>query len=69
MDDAVSSDQKIYSQSIPNDNSKMDLYILPDETYGPQANVSDLQSLTFLFSEIILFSVASPANQDLLEST
>ncbi|KAI3452141.1 hypothetical protein Pfo_008806 [Paulownia fortunei] len=40
VDDAVSSDQKIYSQSIPHDSSKMDLYILPDETYGPPGNPS-----------------------------
>ncbi|KAJ9540672.1 hypothetical protein OSB04_027178 [Centaurea solstitialis] len=29
MEDAVSSDQKIYSQTIPNDTSAMDVYILP----------------------------------------
>ncbi|KAH6774652.1 hypothetical protein C2S51_013056 [Perilla frutescens var. frutescens] len=40
VDDAVSSDQKIYSQSIPNDSLKMDLYILPDETYSRPSNVS-----------------------------
>ncbi|KAK6154927.1 hypothetical protein DH2020_009175 [Rehmannia glutinosa] len=43
VEDAVSSDQKIYSQTIPHDNSKMDLYILPDETYvpyGPPSNAS-----------------------------
>ncbi|KAL7141212.1 hypothetical protein ABFS83_08G038400 [Erythranthe nasuta] len=39
VEDAVSSDQKIYSQSIPHDTSKMNLYILPDETC-PLANPS-----------------------------
>ncbi|XP_057481309.1 uncharacterized protein LOC130768300 [Actinidia eriantha] len=39
VDDAVSSDQKIYSQSIPCDPSRMDIFILPDgeaPTSGPQ---------------------------------
>ncbi|KAL0350552.1 UNVERIFIED_CONTAM: BRCT domain-containing protein [Sesamum radiatum] len=40
VEDAVSSDQKIYSQSIPHDSSKTDLYILPDETCGPPSNPS-----------------------------
>ncbi|XP_011099301.1 uncharacterized protein LOC105177754 isoform X1 [Sesamum indicum] len=40
VEDAVSSDQKIYSQSIPHDHSKTDLYILPDETCGPPSNPS-----------------------------
>ncbi|KAG8384540.1 hypothetical protein BUALT_Bualt04G0128500 [Buddleja alternifolia] len=40
VDDAVSSDQKIYSQTIPHDTSKMNLYILPDETYAPPSNPS-----------------------------
>ncbi|PSS30557.1 BRCT domain-containing protein [Actinidia chinensis var. chinensis] len=40
VDDAVSSDQKIYSQSIPCDPSRMDIFILPDgetPTSGPQS--------------------------------
>ncbi|KAL0377844.1 UNVERIFIED_CONTAM: BRCT domain-containing protein [Sesamum radiatum] len=40
VEDAVSSDQKIYSQSIPHDSSKTDLYILPDETCRPPSNPS-----------------------------
>ncbi|PIN12002.1 hypothetical protein CDL12_15391 [Handroanthus impetiginosus] len=40
VDDALSSDQKIYSQSIPHDSSNTDLYILPDETYVPPSNPS-----------------------------
>ncbi|KAL3624127.1 hypothetical protein CASFOL_032943 [Castilleja foliolosa] len=42
--DAISSDQKIYSQSIPHDISNTDLYILPEETYTPfvpPSNVSE----------------------------
>lgn len=35
VEDAVSADQKIYSQSIPHDSLNMDLYILPDETHRP----------------------------------
>ncbi|KAL3844548.1 hypothetical protein ACJIZ3_001951 [Penstemon smallii] len=40
VDDAVSSDQKIYSQTIPYDTSKMDLYILQDEACALPANPS-----------------------------
>ncbi|CAI9272590.1 unnamed protein product [Lactuca saligna] len=29
MEDALSSDQKIYSQTVPNENASMDVYILP----------------------------------------
>lgn len=28
MEDALSSDQKIYSQTVPNENASMDVYIL-----------------------------------------
>ena len=44
VDDAVPSDQKIYSQSIPCDPSRMDIFILPDgevPTSGPQVGVQD----------------------------
>ncbi|KAL2241584.1 UNVERIFIED_CONTAM: hypothetical protein Sindi_0799600 [Sesamum indicum] len=45
VEDAVSSDQKIYSQSIPHDHSKTDLYILPDETCGPPTISHSLLSM------------------------
>ncbi|KAL1538877.1 glutathione peroxidase [Salvia divinorum] len=45
VEDAASSDQKIYSQSMPKDSSKMNLYVLPDETYNPPANVSASQAI------------------------
>lgn len=56
VDDAVSSDQKIYSQSMPNESSKMDLYILPDETYSHPANVSDVH-LSLSVKKIVVLSV------------
>ncbi|CAK9147394.1 unnamed protein product [Ilex paraguariensis] len=38
VDDAVSSDQKIYSQTIPHDSLNIDVYLLPngESTLGPQ---------------------------------
>ncbi|KAL8503798.1 hypothetical protein ACS0TY_022499 [Phlomoides rotata] len=41
VDDAVSSDQKIYSQTITNDSSKIDHYILPpDQTHTHRVTLS-----------------------------
>ncbi|XP_051140297.1 uncharacterized protein LOC127257848 [Andrographis paniculata] len=42
VEEAVSSDQKIYSQTIPSLSSQMDLYILPDENHVPPSNQSEM---------------------------
>ncbi|XP_057769893.1 uncharacterized protein LOC130989808 isoform X2 [Salvia miltiorrhiza] len=49
LEDAVSSDQKIYSQSMPRDSSKTNLYVLPDEIYSHPANVSVSASATVCY--------------------
>lgn len=43
VDDAIPADQKIYSQTIPDNNPEMNIYILPEvETSRFRSNVSSL---------------------------
>ncbi|XP_047957841.1 uncharacterized protein LOC125203519 isoform X2 [Salvia hispanica] len=48
VEDAASSDQKIYSQNMPKDSSKTNLYVLPNETYNLPANVSASTAVCYL---------------------
>lgn len=48
LDNAASSDQKAYSQSVPNDSLKTKVYVLPDEMHPHPANVSEFE-LSFSF--------------------
>lgn len=77
VEDAVSADQKIYSQSIPHDSLNTDLYILPDETHRPGNVTTSSISANFmscyrsihapffylLFSISFLFSVIYCSHQ------
>ncbi|XP_042020183.1 uncharacterized protein LOC121767919 isoform X1 [Salvia splendens] len=48
VEDAASSDQKIYSQNMPKDSSKTNLYVLPGETYNHPSSVSASTAVCYL---------------------
>ncbi|EPS69307.1 zinc finger family protein, partial [Genlisea aurea] len=40
MEATVTSDQKIYSQSVPEDSARIDFFVLPEQTCGPPISAS-----------------------------